>query len=161
MLQPVLDKAKAVQTEVMDSAHKVFLAGLGAVTVAGEESGKMWTELVEKGKTYEPGNAQLAKLAGSVKNASDKAVDAVKKVNANVQGQVSAALHRIGVPTVDEIVTLTQRVETLSAGVDKLKAKAKAEKAEAKPEAKPEKSEGKATKAHGKFEAKEAKTEKA
>ena len=37
--------------------------------------------------------------------------------------KVTAIIHRIGVPTKDEIETLTQKVEDLTAAIDKLRAK--------------------------------------
>ena len=54
-------KSKQRQNDVMESAHKVWLAGLGAVAMAEEEGGKFFTNLLEKGQKLE-GKSSYKKL---------------------------------------------------------------------------------------------------
>ena len=42
-------KTKELQNDIMESAHKVWLAGLGAVAMAEQEGSKFFSGLVEKG----------------------------------------------------------------------------------------------------------------
>jgi poly(hydroxyalkanoate) granule-associated protein len=124
---------KKIQDEVKDSAHRIWLAGLGALAAAEEEGSKLFSRLVERGKGFEAdGKEQFAK-------AKKKAEKAYEDVSETVDEKVTAALHRMGVPTRDEIKHLTKKVEELTAKVEQLKPKATpaatAEKAPAKKKA--------------------------
>ena len=55
-----------------------------------------------------------------------RAMSAWQQLGKGLDEQVTAALHRIGVPTRSEIATLGKRVELLTASIEKLKPKAKA-----------------------------------
>ena len=109
---------KKIQDEVKDSAHRIWLAGLGALAAAEEEGSKLFSRLVERGKGFEAdGKEQFAK-------AKKKAEKAYEDVSETVDEKVTAALHRMGVPTRDEIKRLTKKVEELTAKVEQLKPKA-------------------------------------
>jgi hypothetical protein len=49
-----------------------------------------------------------------------------QQLSKGLDEQVTAALHRMGVPTRREIATLSKRVELLTASIEKLKPKTKA-----------------------------------
>jgi polyhydroxyalkanoate synthesis regulator phasin len=100
-----------VQEKVVGSVRNIWLAGLGAAVMAQEEGGKMFDTLVHKGEVAE-------------KEATGKAASTWDSVSNRFDQQVAASLHRIGVPTREEIATLTRRVDALIASVDKLRAKA-------------------------------------
>jgi len=112
----MLKKAKDVQADVAASAHKVWLAGLGALAVAQEEGGKLFDTLVKKGEDVE------ARGMETLKTARGQAASAWQRVGKGLDDQVTAALHRLGVPTREEIATLSRRVEALTASIEKLKA---------------------------------------
>lgn len=99
-----------IQEKVVGSVRSIWLAGIGAAIVAQEEGSKMFDTLVQKGEAAE-------------KQATDKATTTWGTVTEKFDQQVSASLHRIGVPTREEIATLTRRVDALIASVDKLRAK--------------------------------------
>jgi parallel beta-helix repeat protein len=44
------ERAKELQSDLMESAHKVWLAGLGALAMAEEEGGRLFKNLIEKGE---------------------------------------------------------------------------------------------------------------
>ena len=46
-------KAKELQMDLMDSAHKVWLAGLGAMSLAEKEGSKFFQGLVDRGTELE------------------------------------------------------------------------------------------------------------
>lgn len=99
-----------IQEKVVGSVRNVWLAGLGAAFLAQEEGTKMFDTLVHKGEKVQ-------------KDATEKASTAWDKVSHRFDSQVAESLHRIGVPTREEIATLTRRVDALIASVDKLRAK--------------------------------------
>ncbi len=99
-----------IQEKVVGSVRNIWLAGLGAAIVAQEEGSKMFDNLVQKGEEAE-------------KEYREKVSSTWDTVSEKFDTQVAASLHRIGVPTRDEISTLTRRVDALIASVDKLRAK--------------------------------------
>ena len=115
----VEEKAKNLQDELMDSAHRIWLAGLGALAAAEEEGSKVFSRLVERGKDVETKGREQVKE--QVSSAKGRAESAWSGVGEKVDEKLTAALHRLGVPTREEIRTLTARVEELNAKVDLLK----------------------------------------
>lgn len=110
---------KNLQDELKESAHRVWLAGLGALAAAGEEGSKMFSRLVERGREYESKgrttvNEQVNRATSAAENTWDNLGDRFDEM-------MTATLHRLGVPTREEIHTLTQRVEELNSKVEALK----------------------------------------
>jgi len=63
-------KSKQLQDELMGSAHRVWLAGLGAMAMAEQESNKLFKALVERGETVEVrGKETVEKAKGTVTDA--------------------------------------------------------------------------------------------
>lgn len=105
-----------------DSAHNIWLAGLGAFSLAGEEGSKLFQQLVEKGGELEQANkARISQLAEKVEGLKGDAKEAAKKMATPVENTLNAAIQKLGVPTREEIVTLTKRVEELTKAVAKAK----------------------------------------
>jgi poly(hydroxyalkanoate) granule-associated protein len=109
------DETKNLQDEVKDSAHRIWLAGLGALAAASEEGGKIFQQLVERGKELESRGKE------EVDKAKSKASDAFSDAGGKLDEVLTSALHRMGVPTRDEIHKLVERVEELTAKVELLK----------------------------------------
>ena len=122
---------KDFKEETKENAERVWLAGLGALATAEEEGGKLFRGLVKKGESYEKkGLAQFdklkAKVEGAAETARDRAEEAWGKVEDKVEGvedrlddRVAVVLRKIGVPSKNEISTLTRRVEELTLLVEK------------------------------------------
>jgi poly(hydroxyalkanoate) granule-associated protein len=111
------------------SAQQIWLAGLGAFALAGEEGGKLFGSLVKKGQGVEKLNkSRLEKVISRVERVGERVRDnagrAISRIGNPFDTGMSAALHQIGVPTRKEIVTLTKRVEELTRVVARSKAKA-------------------------------------
>ena len=140
-----------LKEEIKANANKVWLAGLGALATAEEEGGKLFRGLIKKGESYEKkGKAQIdvlrdrvEELAGAAREkfgdlresvedrasgAWEKVGDAKEAVEERWDDKVHGMLRRIGVPSRNEIASLTRRVEELTAMVGK-KAKPAAKKA--------------------------------
>lgn len=122
---------KHLQEDLKESAYRVWLAGLGALAAAGEEGAKAFNRLVDRGREAE------SKSKDDFKAQADKAKDQFDKAKGKAEGQwdewsekldevLTRSLHRLGVPTRDEIHTLTKRVEELTAKVEGLKPRAAA-----------------------------------
>ncbi len=123
----MLRKYKDVQTGVTESAYKIWLAGLGAVAYAQENGGKLFNDLVKRGREMEA-HARIATpdMSVTIRDATGKAMTTFQQLSKGLDEQVTAALHRMGVPTRSEIATLGKRVELLTASIEKLKPKTKA-----------------------------------
>ena len=121
-------KTKEIQNDIMDSAHKVWLAGLGAVAMAEQEGGKLFSNLVDKGQKLEKkGKDEVEKAKGAVSGMKTVAESYWDTFGRTIDEQVTAVIHRIGVPTKDEIETLTKKVENLTVAVDNLRTKGAAQ----------------------------------
>ena len=110
---------KNLQDELKESAHRIWLAGLGALSAAGEEGTKMFDRLVDRGREYETrGREEARKQYADARSSADELWESW---SGKLDEAVTSALHRMGVPSRDEIRNLTQRVEELNAKVEMLK----------------------------------------
>ena len=146
--------ASNVAAPVVDSAREIWLAGLGAFSVAQTESGKMieqgnklFEKLVSEGMKIEKKTRNVAETAvGDIKGEMESKVDAVRKQAVDnwdkleniFENRVARVLGQLGVPTADEVNKLSARVQTLSKKVTAMTKPATPRKAAAKkPAAKP------------------------
>ena len=124
---------------VRETVQNVFLAGLGAMSMAEEEGSKLFQTLVKKGRKVDLpgfGAERVQQIRKQLDDATDTAADAVKgrvtdakyvatetadKVEDRVSDAVATVMKRIGVPTRDEISELTASVERLTAHIDTLR----------------------------------------
>jgi poly(hydroxyalkanoate) granule-associated protein len=105
------------------SAHEIWLAGLGALTLAEEEGSKLFKVLVKRGAGMETKNRErLEKLIAKVKPMREDAGVALQKVGVGMDNSMAAVLHRLGVPTRREIQSLTKRVEELTKNLERKRA---------------------------------------
>lgn len=122
--------AEKIQQDLKESAQKIWLAGLGALSVAEEEGGKLFRTLVEKGEKYEvPGKGEARKVRERVDEGIDSARETVSDVWSKVEQEFDERLRdglgRLGVPSKAEIETLTLRVEKLTKSIEALEPKAR------------------------------------
>jgi len=115
-------KKKDTQSELKDSAQKIWLAGLGALAAAEEEGGKLFRSLVERGEKYQsplgdPVASASKTVRGTVSKARTRAGKTLDELESVFDEQVGAVLHRLGVPTRSEVSKLTRRVEELTRAV--------------------------------------------
>jgi poly(hydroxyalkanoate) granule-associated protein len=120
---------KSVTPMLKESAQSVWLAGLGALAMAGEGGHKLFNELVKKGDHLDKANrARLVKIKGKALDLRGGARAAVVRITAPFDAGVTGALHRLGVPTRKEILSLTKRVEELTRAVERSRRKGGARK---------------------------------
>lgn len=115
---PTKTMTREVPNELLDAAQKIWLAGLGVVTLAQEEGGKLFDTLIEAGKQVEKA---MPSPSVALRNASDGAEQAWTKIQELIDQQIATALHRLGVPTKDEIDLLTKRIEQLTESIEALR----------------------------------------
>ena len=116
-------KRKGKKVDLADSAHRVWLAGLGALATAGREGEKMFDTLVARGRELEkdvdrPVKRAGARVRGTVRAATSRAGKSLGGIQDSIDETVSSALHRLGVPTQAEIAELGKKVEKLTRAVE-------------------------------------------
>ena len=73
------NKKKNVPTDVRESAHKIWLAGLGALSVAEDEGSKLFKRLVKEGEGFEKrGKDRMQKVQDTVETKVDDVRDAAE-----------------------------------------------------------------------------------
>jgi poly(hydroxyalkanoate) granule-associated protein len=108
-----------------ESAQAIWLAGLGALATAGEEGNRIFHRLMKKGEETEKlGRGRLdLRVKRIAARAADFRADANAAFGTRVRKPIdkgmAIALHRLGVPTRNEILALTKRVESLTRAVEK------------------------------------------
>jgi poly(hydroxyalkanoate) granule-associated protein len=105
---------------VKDSAHQIWLAGLGAFVKTQQEGNKLFESLVQEGE----------KIESRTKKSAEEKLETVKskvpdnstwdKLEQVFENRVSRALSQLGVPTRNDVLSLSKRVEDLSDSVKKL-----------------------------------------
>ncbi len=123
-----------LSSTVKESAHQIWLAGLGAFAKAQEEGTKVFDALVKEGeaihkKTRKAADEKMAEVAV-------KAAGTWDRLEQVFEDRVARALGSLGVPSRKDIDRLSKRVAELTAEVQKL-TEAPASKAAPKPAAKP------------------------
>ncbi|HEX2163585.1 MAG TPA: phasin family protein [Thermoanaerobaculia bacterium] len=109
-------EAKRLGDGVLGSAHEVWLAGLGALALAEEEGRGLFAQLVDRGKRLEErGRDQVGRARDEVGRARERVVRRVDELGGVLDRRVAEAMHRVGIPTREEIAALTRRIEELSA----------------------------------------------
>lgn len=97
--------------EMVGFGRDIWLAGLGALAVAGEETSELFDRLVESGEEFEKrGRRELTARQKQVAEAWDD----------RVYEPVMTGLRRLGVPTRGEMNDLGSRVDRLARKVDAL-----------------------------------------
>jgi len=122
-------KEKKAEQSVIDSltgkAREVWLAGLGALASVEEEGNKVFNKLVEKGTDFEArGKKQIDEIYTEVsdkyKEVETKVKSKFSKAENEIDENIQEIIHKMGVPTKEEISELTAQVEKLVKKVDTL-----------------------------------------
>lgn len=116
VLDPRLEKRVVVA--VIDSAHQIWLAGLGAFVKTEREGSRFFEALVEEGEEVEATIKHAA--SKKVERIKGKATDKWNKLEEVFQRRVARAINRLGVPSNDDIQGLYRQVEELDQNVNEL-----------------------------------------
>ena len=111
---------------VKDSAHQIWLAGLGAFAKAQGEGGKVFDTLIKEGvnlqrKTQAVAEERLGDVAGKMSamagEVGSKANAQWDKLETIFEERTARALGRLGVPAAKDMQALVQRVASLEAAL--------------------------------------------
>ena len=112
---------------VRESAHQIWLAGLGAYAKTQEEGTKVFNALVKEGEALQKRTGQAAgarvgemtraagKLASEAQSRATQTWDRLEQV---FEQRVERALNRLGVPSKKDIDHLARRVEQLTSAIE-------------------------------------------
>ena len=112
----------AFTDSMKESAQQIWLAGLGAFSKAQQEGGKAFETLVKNGidlqrKTQETAEAKLneatQKMTGIAAELNQKATGQWDKLETIFEDRVAKALHKMGVPSAEQLKDLLTRIEAL------------------------------------------------
>jgi len=128
MATELKNQVKKQIDDVTESAHQVFLAGLGAAALAEQEGSKLFGQLVSRGRKVEAeGKKRLDKGKKQLAEATKRAGKAVGKLQGELDSRLSKVVQRLGIPNQDQIRLLSERVAELTRkveGLQKVNAKA-------------------------------------
>jgi polyhydroxyalkanoate synthesis regulator phasin len=108
------DATLGLGEELWETGRRTYLAGLGAVAVTEAEARGLFQRLVNEGERFEGDERNVIHTAGREVRKFGHTVD--KKI----QKTVAVGLKRVGVPSRDEILVLTRKVETLTRKVEQM-----------------------------------------
>ncbi|NQW95051.1 MAG: phasin family protein [Polaromonas sp.] len=126
---------------VKESAHQIWLAGLGAFAKAQEDSGKMYESLMKEGLSIQrktqaaaeekisEATSKMANMAGNIQSKAGQQWDKLENI---FEDRVAKALDKLGVPSAKDVEALIARIDELNKSVQKMSAKAPAAKTTAK-----------------------------
>lgn len=98
---------KGALKDVRASAHKIWLAGLGAVSMAEEEGSRVFRQLVDRGENLE---AAGKKKASSIRK---QAGEAWTSLEGGFEARVAGVLKRLGVPSAADLREVQRRLDRL------------------------------------------------
>ena len=115
--------AEALGQSVIDSAQKIWLAGLGAFSRARSEGDGVFNTLVEQGKGLrERARGAADEAMKTVRTQADATYNQAQgqwdKLEQVFEERVSRSLNRLGVMTRQEMDELSRQVQTLNANVE-------------------------------------------
>lgn len=139
ILAKAAERAQERAEVVRETAQNIWFAGLGALTLAEDQGGKVFKALVKRGATLDAKNKKALSaivkdvearvevvketVVGATSGTVEKLTGGVQKIGTGVESGVATVMHTLGVPTRGEIQTLTRKVDALTKSVD-TKAKA-------------------------------------
>jgi poly(hydroxyalkanoate) granule-associated protein len=117
-------------SRVFDIAHKTFLAGLGAASMAQgglkkgfEGSSEFAGKLVERGE--EISNERREQVTAEAEKRQEQAKDLGQNLTGKAEETynqyTAAALHRMNVPSRDDIQDLSKQIDALNRKVDRVR----------------------------------------
>ena len=114
---------------VRESAHQIWLAGMGAFAKAQEGRAKVFEALIKEGlglqrKTQSVAEETIGEVTGRMSamagDVTAKAGQHWDKLESIFEQRTAKALNKLGVPTARDVDALIQRVDELAAAVARL-----------------------------------------
>jgi poly(hydroxyalkanoate) granule-associated protein len=121
-------RAEAASHNLLDTAQQIWSAGVGALARAQGDGTDLFEALVKKGMSLEARTRKLANgkvdevrgvVEDRVENVREKATDTWDRMEKVFEDRVHRALTRLGVPTREDLIALSKRVELMTAELRK------------------------------------------
>jgi poly(hydroxyalkanoate) granule-associated protein len=103
---------------IKNSAHEIWLAGLGAYSRAQQEGVKVFDALVKAGQDLQQRSQGAA--GATVESTTGRAAGAWGKLEQVFEERVSRSLERLGVPSKNDLKALSDKIEELQESVQAL-----------------------------------------
>ena len=103
---------------LVENGRKVVLAGLGIVTLAQEELTELFSNLVDRGTETEEKTSSM--VSKQVETRQKEAKNVAKRVEKEVEKRFEDVLHRMNIPSKNDIEKLSRKVSTLNKKVNEL-----------------------------------------
>lgn len=113
----------AAKSDLRETGRTIWLAGLGALGEVGRSGRQAFDELVARGRRVESG--QFRALDRSVSRAAEAAERTGEEVRERLRDGVEAVLHRVDLPTRDDLADLAARLDRLSERIEHLSSPAR------------------------------------
>jgi poly(hydroxyalkanoate) granule-associated protein len=119
----------ALAGQVKESAHQIWLAGMGAFARAQAEGTKVFETLVQEGTSLQKKTQSVAegkinevtsKMTNMAGDVQAKAGQHWDKLESIFEERTSKAMHKLGVPSAKDVAAMVARIDALSAQVAKL-----------------------------------------
>lgn len=115
--------AIAVASGLARRAREMWLAGLGALSVAEEAGSQVFEALVEEGRSWEEKRREETKqTAEQVQKLTEESSRTIEAVEQRVRDEVNEALQKLGVPHQDDVDELRDQLDALADRMDDLTA---------------------------------------
>lgn len=123
ILSNVMEQGNLLKQQSTEMGKTILLAGLGVVSFVEERSKGVLDNLVGKGQDFQ--KDELASFTDRVQSLKSNVTTNIQKkeslMEEKFQGLFTGLLHRVGVPTKDEVRNLIVHVEELTKKVEELK----------------------------------------
>lgn len=123
ILSNVMEQGQVLGKNSAEMGKTMVFAGLGMFSYVEEKSKNYFNELVGMGKDYHSDDITTLKekVESLNKNVKTKFNEKEAILETKIHNAFSGVLHRLGVPTKDEVRTLIGHVEELTLKIEKLK----------------------------------------
>ncbi|MDH5538104.1 MAG: phasin family protein [Rhizobacter sp.] len=130
---------------VKDSAHQIWLAGMGAFSKAQAEGGKVFEALIKEGTSLQKKTQHVAeekfnevssKMTGMAGEVQSRAGQQWDKLESIFEARTAKALGKLGVPSAKDVESLTRRIDELNEQLAQMGKTAATRKSAARPAAK-------------------------
>lgn len=109
------DKSTAAAQELQESAQRIFLAGLGALSKAEEEGSKFFKRLVERGEAYDGPGADQARL---IREQLESSLEALRRRTTEVQQEADKTAKKARKVVDEQVSRARQGLDSLLEGLE-------------------------------------------
>ena len=117
----VKEKEETKPGPLAEATRKAFLAGMGAMSLAQEETGKFFEHLVERGETAQREGRQ------TVRRMFNRRQGSAEQARAEFEQRVTRIAGSLNIPMKSDIDALSAKIAALTQKVDELKKQEKQE----------------------------------